>query len=221
MPHHLLTFWNPAYATDALDAHIGVSLDWDARCSTGSAAEDDVYVWWGEVRSSNRQARMPHFEEVLALAESIDADQAHETHLYLTDYHSLYVADIGDITTDDPRTTDAAHVPDYYAASNLNCDCWFYLRDIRVLVRDNLEAVIAELARLRNTRYNDRPVSIYGGMVDLPLIVSRDDNRQFFSDGERDHLSDGALWTKFDSQQAGVGALDATLCDDHFGTRAV
>jgi hypothetical protein len=32
-------------------------------------------------------------------------------------------------------------------------------------------AVVEELKHLRNTRYADRPLSLYGGMVDLPLIV--------------------------------------------------
>jgi hypothetical protein len=35
--------------------------------------------------------------------------------------------------------------------------------------------VIEALGRLRNTRDRDRPVSLYGGMVELPLIATRDD----------------------------------------------
>ncbi len=57
-------------------------------------------------------------------------------------------------------------------------------------------------------------------MVDLPLLVSRPDGRRFFDDRERDLLADGALWARFDAEQGGVGALEATLRDDHFGARA-
>lgn len=216
--HHLVTVWNPAYATDALEAHLQVLLGWDAKAAAETCT-DDVYVWWGKVRSGQRQQPMPHLAEVLALNGSIDPDAATETHLYLTDYRSLYVADVGLITTNDPRLTDASHVPEYYTANTLNCDCWFYLRDIRSLVRDDLEGVTKELAQLRNARYADRPVSIYGGMVDLPLIVSRPDTRHFFEERERDQLADGALWARFDAQQGGVGALEAILRDDHFGPR--
>jgi hypothetical protein len=219
MPHHLVTFWNPSYTTDALHAHVSVLLDWDSRNSSGSASDDDVFVWWGKVRSGNRQAPMPHLSDVLALNKAIEAGDT-ETHLYPTDYRSLYVADVGLITTVDPRIADAERVPAYYTATNLNCDCWFHLSDIRSIVRDDLEAVITELTTLRNARYNDRPVSIYGGMVDLPLIVSRPDERRFFDEGERDQLADSELWARFDSQQAGVGALETTLRDDHFGIRA-
>ena len=87
-------------------------------------------------------------------------------------------------------------------------------------MRDDPETVITELAKLRNIRYNDRPVSIYGGMVDLPLIVTRPDERRFFDEREREQLANGELWARFDSQQAGVSALEATLRDDHFGARA-
>ena len=164
---------------------------------------------------------MPHLDDILALsamlARSAEED---EMHLYLTDYRSLYVADVEYITGDDPRVMDAAHVPEYYAAGGLNCDCWFRLRDVRALVRSDLEGVASELARLRNTRYYDKPVSLYGGMVDLPLIVARPDNRRFFQDGERDLLADGQLWARFDAEQGGVGAMEATLRDDHLGKRA-
>ncbi len=217
--HHLVTVWNPSYATDPLEAHLQLLLDWDARATSGEVNDDDVYVWWGKVRSGQRQQPMPHLSDVLAMARTIDPDTDRETHLYLTDYRSLYVADVGLITDVDPRPTDMRHVPTYYTANGLHCDCWFYLRDIRLLVRDDLEEVTNELKRLQNVRYGDRPVSIYGGMVDLPLMVLRPDGRMFFGEGERDRLADGALWARFDAQRGGVGALEATLRDDHFGSR--
>jgi hypothetical protein len=223
-PRHLVTVWNPSYASDALEAHLRVLLDWDARATAGTTADgdDDVYVWWGKVRSGQRQQPMPHLADILALGNDADADpsESRETHLYLTDYRSLYVADVTHITTADPRADDATHVPGYYARTALNCDCWFMLRDIRALVRNDLEGVAAELSLLRNTRYHDRPVSMYGGMVDLPLLVSRPDGRCYFGERERELLTDGALWARFDTEHGGVGALEATLRDDHFGARA-
>jgi hypothetical protein len=161
---------------------------------------------------------MPHLTDVLAL-EGAAGDDA-EVHLYLTDFRSLYVADVHMVTTADPHLDDGEHVPAYYAKHQLTCDCWFLLRDIRALVRDDLEGVTAELAQLRNARYHDRPVSIYGGMVDLPLLVSRPDGRRFFDDAERALLANGQRWARFDAEQGGVGAWAATLRDDHLGDRA-
>jgi hypothetical protein len=41
-------------------------------------------------------------------------------------------------------------------------------------VGDDTPVVIEKLKRLRNLNYGERPVSLYGGMVDLPLwFISR------------------------------------------------
>ena len=106
-PRHLVTVWNPAYASDALEAHLRLLLEWDARATASQASDDDCYVWWGKVRSPQRQQPMPHLADVLALgaaAESQADDDPRETHLYLTDFRSLYVADVGLITTNDVAT---------------------------------------------------------------------------------------------------------------------
>ena len=66
-PHHLLTVWNPTYSDDALDAHLSVLLDWAHRRGVGEAEPDDIFVWWGRIRSKNREGRLPHHERVLAL----------------------------------------------------------------------------------------------------------------------------------------------------------
>jgi hypothetical protein len=212
---HLVTVWNPTYATNALEAHVRVLLDWARRTDV---EPDDVYVWWGKVKSSQRQQAMPHLAEVLALSPR-DGDEA-EVHLYLTDYRSLYVASVDCIETVDPRESDAAHVPDYYQREGLQCDCWFLLRDIRLLVRDDLEGVANELRQLRNVRYGDRPVSLYGGMVDLPLLVAREAPRTYFDPVECLQLTDGTSWALFDSERGGVGAMEAMLRMDHFGEQA-
>ncbi|HYW32889.1 MAG TPA: hypothetical protein VE869_15420 [Gemmatimonas sp.] len=202
-----------------MEAHLRVLLDWDARVTSGNADVDDVYVWWGKVRSNQRQQPMPHLDAIVALgAEAADdPDELRETHLYLTDYRMLYVANVTAITAEDPRACDAHHVPEYYTSSDLTCDCWFEISDIRLLVRDDLDGVAAELARLRNTRYHDRPVSLYGGMLELPLLVSRPDGRHFFDPREQRQLADDKLWARFDAEQGGLGALEVALREDHLG----
>ena len=59
------------------------------------------------------------------------------------------------------------------------CDFWYKLLDLRRLATDT-RAVIAELKGLRNLGYHEMPVSLYGGMVDLPLVTYRQDARRFF-----------------------------------------
>jgi hypothetical protein len=137
---HLVGVWNPSYADDVMDAHLTLLL---ARMrSLREASSDDrsredpdqaVSVWWGKVRSPNRLQPLPHLDEILALDDAA-RDAAQEVHLYLTDYRSLYVGHVVEITTDDVMESDDDDVPPYYRKAGLRSDCWFRLADIRRLV---------------------------------------------------------------------------------------
>lgn len=78
------------------------------------------------------------------------------------------------------------------------CDMWFALWDIRRLIEDDTVLVSDELRKLRNVRHFDRPVSIYGGMVELPLIVEESEPRRYFDPEERDRIAGGKLWVEWD-----------------------
>ncbi len=216
LPRHLLGVWNPSYASDAMEATLLVLREAAERFADGGDA-DDLYVWWGKVRSGNRQQPLPHLAEVLAL----DGDAGErELHLYLTDYRSLYVAHVGEVVADDVLADDPEHVPAYYAEQELNCDCWFKLWDIRRLVLDDTVAAVEELKRLRVPAYHDRPVSLYGGMRDLPLIVTRADGARWFDIDVRDRLTDGRSWAEFDAETLGIGVMERELRDNVLGRDA-
>lgn len=220
MPTHLLAVWNPTYEADAMQQHLAVLLSAMRDHRAGTREEDEVFVWWGKVRSANRQAPLPHLNDVLALDDQISTDPgAREVNLYLTDYRSLYVAHLGAVTADDMRG-EAGSVPEYYARNDLKCDCWFQLWDIRRLVWDDTTAVVTELAKLRNTRYNDRPVSIYGGMVDLPLIVTSEDQTAWFDAATRERYTGGRYWAEYDAERTAVGEMQRELRENRFGTAA-
>ena len=214
-PRHLVSVWNPSYADDAMDAHLEVLLRLARERDAGTLSADEVYVWWAKVRSANREDPLPHAEEILALQGQIESGI--ETHLYLTDYRSLYVAHVWEVTDDDiMRDTpdEADHIPAYY--ENLRTDFWFRLFDIRRLIADDTPAVITELKKLSNTRYHDRPVSIYGGMVDLPLIVTRAEEAGWFSD--HGALTDGRRWAELEADLRGeTERLSRELRDNLLG----
>jgi hypothetical protein len=213
---HLVTVWNPHYAPAAMDDHLAVLLDWAGRRAEGAARDEDVYVWWAKLASSRRGEPMKHKAEVLALAGQVAKA---ETHLYLTEYRSLYVAHVAAVTGDDVRQVpdQKAHVPAYYYDLAEECDCWFRLTDIRLLVSDDGRAVADELRRLLNTRHEDHPVSLYGGMVDLPLIVRcAGEEPRWFSD--RESLLGEVRWVQRDGQARGeTERLAADLRDNVLG----
>jgi len=212
---HLVTVWNPSYAENAMEQHLAVLL------GHAKADPDDAYVWWGKVRSENRLQRQAHEQEVEAIDDALaaDLDMKEEVQLYLTDYRSLYVAAVDEIV----RELDAAELgsaPAYYRRRNLHCDFWFRLSDIRLLVADDLLGVIRELRQLRNVHYHDKPVSLYGGMVDLPLVVTRPDGRRFFDREERDAITEGRHWAQWDAEQgSGVAAMERELRDNLLGEK--
>ena len=166
---HLLTVWNPYYCADALDQHINILLDWEQRARSGEAKKEDVYVWWAKVRSPRRPTPLEHMEPILALNEQ--AARGVETHLYVTDYQSLYVGWLAGIDCDNLREKEAEsdHLPPYYREASWPVDCWMKLRDIRCIVADDTAETCREMGGLLNTRYDDKPVSIYGGMVDVVM----------------------------------------------------
>jgi hypothetical protein len=95
---------------------------------------------------------------------------------------------------------------------------WFKLGDIRRIVADDTLQVVEELKKLRNVNYNDRPVSIYGGMVDLPLVVTRPDGARFFDPDDREALAGERLWVEFDAELgAGIAGMERELRENRFG----
>lgn len=217
---HLVTLWNPSYGADVMEAHQRVLLDAAKAWRQGHRPDGDVYVWWAKIRSENRQQKLPHLADVLAIpTEPTRDDPGPETHLYLTDYRSLYVGHVGEITAKDPRQDkqEKRHIPKYYQQDRLATDCWFRLWDIRRLVADDTVSVVHLLRTLRNVRYHDRPVSIYGGMVDLPLIVTDTAGTRYFDPDYRAQLTGGTFWVEFDAERAGIGTMESELRENLFG----
>lgn len=215
VPRHLLSVWNPSYADDAMDRHLEVLLRWAAREAQGQADASDVYVWWAKLKSANRDEPLAHKDDVLALQEQIDGGM--ETHLYLTDYRSLYAGHLVEVTDRDvpgERPGEADHMPAYYRDREV--DVWFRLADIRRLIAGDGPATNEELRNLLNVRYHHRPVSIYGGMVELPLVVERQDGATWFTDLE--DLTGGRRWVVRDSELRGeTERLSAELRDNLLG----
>lgn len=220
---HLAAVWNPIYGPNVMEMHLRLLLERSQESREGRCHSSNVCVWWGKVRSPSRSEPLPHLHEILALDVEEDRDDpGPETHLYLTDYDSLYVAHLGQITDENilknPEEKD--WVPRYYSDNDLVCDCWFLLWDIRRLVSKDTVAVVHELRKLRNTRHSGHPVSIYGGMVDLPLIVHEAEPERFFDAATRDSVTEGSLWAEFDAERSGTGAMERELRENLFGDRA-
>ena len=68
--------------------------------------------------------------------------------------------------------------------------------------------------------YNDRPVSLYGGMVDLPLVVWSEEEELLFDPADRGPIRDDRLWAEIDAEAVGVGRVERDLRENLFGDEA-
>ena len=46
LPSHLVTVWNPSYASDAMDEHLRVLLDWAGRARRGAGDAATRALGW-------------------------------------------------------------------------------------------------------------------------------------------------------------------------------
>ena len=214
---HLLSLWNPTYSTVAMDVHLRVLLRWAAMAEEGDASRGDVYVWWARLRSPAGKDPHPYRAQILDLDQQIR--DGLETHLYLTDYRSLYVGHLAEITADDvprARPAEKSHIPDYVLKHE--SAFWFRLRDLRQVVSGDLAGTELEIQRLRNIIKPRKPVSMYGGIADAPMIVRREPPVDWFEDNEE--LTGGQLWAQLEAQLRGESKRVARqLRDNLFGPR--
>ena len=53
---HFVDVWNPSYASNSMEAHLAILLGAVKHFDLGQLESDDeIYVWWGKVRSPNRR----------------------------------------------------------------------------------------------------------------------------------------------------------------------
>ncbi len=202
---HILNVWNPSYTTNTMDSHLKILLDGARKSKTSkggvggsrntnaAGSHADPHVWWAKLRSPRRRDdNLPHMESILKIQKQIE--QGTETHLYLTDFQSLYVGWLDRITSDDLLVdkSEMPFVPGYYRNKNWSVDLWFRLRDIRLVITDDTLGTIDQLKSLKNIAYDNKPVSIYGGIVDPPVLVERETEELWF--GSREALIGDRLW---------------------------
>ncbi|MFC1575324.1 hypothetical protein ACFL5A_01590 [Gemmatimonadota bacterium] len=214
---HLLSLWNPTYSDVAMDVHLRVLLRWAELSDQEDASPADIYVWWARLKSPDRKGPHPFREEILTLDQQIR--DGVETHLYLTDYRSLYVGHLAEITADDvptERPREKSHIPDYVLEHE--AIFWFRLRDLRQVVSGDLAGTELEIQKLRSLKHGDRPVSIYGGISDAPCMVRRDPPVAWFE--KKEELTGGQLWAQLEAQLRGESKRVARqLRDNLFGSR--
>ena len=74
---HFVDVWNPSYASNSMEAHLAILLGAVKHFDVGQLeSDDDIYVWWGKVRSPNRRQQLGSSTRCSRSAPSSKADGA-------------------------------------------------------------------------------------------------------------------------------------------------
>jgi hypothetical protein len=221
MSLHFVSVSSPARGSSTIDAHLAVLFDLAARHGSDAGDPEEIYVWWGGRRAANGAPAPVPPDGSAPTAREPERLGEGETHLYLTDYRSLYVAQVAELSEDDVLVADRGHVPDCYRGNGGVPDFWLKLRDVRRIVGDDLLAVVEELKRLRHAENGANPFSLHGSATHLPVRVTRTDAEPLFDEKQRNYLTDGRLWAEFDAEVGrGIGTLERELRENLFGDAA-
>lgn len=139
MPH-LLILYNPYYQSNVIESHLEI-------------LKNEGKVAFGKIKSKlNTQANNP-LESFYA-----SINQSHPLQLFLTDYASLFVALVTQISS-----TATANAPKYYQQNSLEVDHWFMIEDMRELVRNDFVRIRDDyLPNFTTPHNNNRTYALYG-----------------------------------------------------------
>ncbi len=159
--NNLLILYNPYYQSDVIEQHLDI-------------LKNNGVVAFGKIRSKLRNYDSPNEEKLDALYESVSAENPLQ--LFLTDYDSIYVANV--ISIKDEKTK-IIKAPSYY--DELDVEKWFVFNDLRLIIDKNFAQVRdSALANFKAVNYNNRTYAVYGNQYAYPMQVTMKKEINYF-----------------------------------------
>jgi len=158
---NILILYNPYYQKNVIEQHLEILKERSA-------------VAFGKLRSALRDYEPPNE----AILDEIYQGVSKETpmQLFLTDYNSIFVANVISVKTD---KTILIKAPKYYDA--LDVEKWYVFDDLRLLVADDFQVLRDKiLANFKATNYNNRTYAIYGNHYVYPMQVTMKEEINYF-----------------------------------------
>ncbi|MDF1882624.1 ATP-binding protein [Sulfurimonas sp. SAG-AH-194-C21] len=189
---NLLTLYNPYYNKNVIEQHLEL-------------LKENGIVAFGKVRSKLRDYAHPH-QDIL---DGIYTDTSREmpTQLFLTDYNSIYVANVISINKD----IKFIKVPKYY--EELEVEYWFVFDDLRLIAHKDFELIRDNIiSNFKATNFNNRTYAIYGNEYVYPMQVTMKEEINYF---EKDDSSFKFYTNIFKSEEQLV--MKKNLIEYNFG----
>lgn len=159
---NLLILFNRYYEPNVIEKHIEILKE------KGSVA-------FGKVKSKLNTHQSIDFDSYSMVSSS------NPLQLFLTDYSTLFVAKVTQITSSKPSTS----APSYYEQKALEVEAWFIIEDMRELVHKDFESIRDDyLSGFTTPSYGNHTYAIYGNQYQYPLIIRMKEEINYFPKDE-------------------------------------
>ena len=158
---NIIVLYNPYYQQDVIEQHLEL-------------LKQNSVVAFGKVKSKLNDTQHPNEEQL----QNIYSEVSKETplQLFLTDYNSIFVANVIAVKTE--KTT-FVKAPNYYDA--LDVEQWYIFDDLRLIVENDFQLIRDKvLANFKAVNYNNRTYAVYGNPYVYPMQITMKEEINYF-----------------------------------------
>ena len=158
---NILILYNPYYQENVIEQHLKI-------------LKRNGAVAFGKLRSALRDYEHPHEQKLKEIYSGVSKDTPLQ--LFLTDYNSIFVANVIAVKTEKTKLIKA---PKYY--DDLDVEQWYVFDDLRLIVDNDFQHVRDNiLANFKATNFNDRTYALYGNKYVYPMQVTMKEDINYF-----------------------------------------
>ena len=163
---NILILYNPYYNKNVIEEHLEI-------------LQKNSIVAFGKVKSKLNDTNHPNEEKLEHIYSEVSKENSLQ--LFLTDYNSIYVANVISVT---PDKTILVKAPKYY--DNFDVEMWYVFDDLRLIIHNNFELVRDKvLANFKAVNYNNETYAVYGNPYVYPMeVVMKEEIDYFQKDDE-------------------------------------
>jgi len=159
---NIIILYNPYYQENVIEQHLEILKDRGA-------------VAFGKVKSVLRDNEHPHEQKLEDIYSEVSKDTPLQ--LFLTDYNSIFVANVISVKTE---KTILIKAPKYY--DDLDVERWYVFDDLRLIVNNDFQLIRDNiLSNFKAVNYNDRTYAIYGNPYVYPMQITMKEDINYFS----------------------------------------
>lgn len=158
---NIIILYNPYYEENVIEQHLEI-------------LKEKGLVAFGKVKSVLKDTNSSNEDKLEEIYDNVSKDNPFQ--LFLTDYNSIYVANVVAVKT---QKTVLVKAPKYY--DKLDVEKWYVFDDLRLIVKDNFALIRDKvLANFNAVNYNNRTYAIYGNPYIYPMQVTMKEDINYF-----------------------------------------